>query len=218
MGEFIDTSLSFPTVVFSFAFVVVIGFWLFVLVGVADFDIMDAGGADSSAALSGLLPVVRRSRGIPVTVALSLWIILSWVACEAGSILVAEAGLPDGFDLLIGIGLLVVSPVAAWVVTLIAVLPFGRFFDTGATESRHDFVGKTCIIRTGSVSRDFGQAEITSTDGSSAVIQVRLGDNDSPDAENLTSGATALIFDYDPVGEHFLVAPFDLPTGRRGHN
>ncbi len=61
------------------------------------------------------------------------------------------------------------------------------------------------MIRTGRVTADFGQAEVAAEDGSTATVQVRTP---TPDP-GLTAGRTALIFDYDAEGEHFLVAPFD---------
>ncbi|MFJ6772737.1 hypothetical protein ACIQOV_17535, partial [Kitasatospora sp. NPDC091257] len=74
--------------------------------------------------------------------------------------------------------------------------------------TRGDFVGRVCVIRTGRVTADFGQAEVTAEDGSTATVQVRTA---TPEPA-LTAGRTALIFDYDAEGEHFLVAPFDPPA------
>ncbi|HWO65844.1 MAG TPA: hypothetical protein VNO31_38015, partial [Umezawaea sp.] len=58
------------------------------------------------------------------------------------------------------------------------------------------------------VTHDFGQAEVTATDGSSAVVQVRQAGQDV-----LVAGSTALIFDYDVDGEFFWVAPVDSALG-----
>jgi len=57
-------------------------------------------------------------------------------------------------------------------------------------------------IRTGTVTGEFGQAEVTAQDGSSAIVQVRQTGEHA-----LTHGNRALIFDYDTDGEFFWVAP-----------
>ncbi|MFD2356791.1 hypothetical protein ACFSTC_57330 [Nonomuraea ferruginea] len=60
------------------------------------------------------------------------------------------------------------------------------------------------MIRTGRATPDFGQAEVTAADGSSAVVQVRTTGQD-----RLTRGQTALIFEYDADGEFFWVMPYE---------
>ncbi|MGV2386834.1 MAG UNVERIFIED_CONTAM: hypothetical protein LOD86_16430, partial [Thermobifida fusca] len=59
------------------------------------------------------------------------------------------------------------------------------------------------VVRTGRVDRDFGQAEVTAADGSTALIQVR-----QTGEESLTAGSTALIVDYDPEGSFFWVTAY----------
>jgi hypothetical protein len=74
-----------------------------------------------------------------------------------------------------------------------------------AAESRADFVGRTCVIRTGRVTGAFGQAEVHAEDGSSAIVQVRQAGTD-----DLHAGVVALLYEYDPAGEFFWVIPFDI--------
>jgi hypothetical protein len=68
------------------------------------------------------------------------------------------------------------------------------------------------VIRTGSVSETFGQAEVTSDDGSSAIVQVRRP-AEMFERGPLLSGSQALIFDYDAGREIFWVdlAPSSQP-------
>ncbi|HEX4818129.1 MAG TPA: hypothetical protein VFV66_35765 [Nonomuraea sp.] len=61
-----------------------------------------------------------------------------------------------------------------------------------------------CVIRTGTATRDFGQAEVTAADGSSAVVHVRTTGQD-----RLARGDKALIFEYDADGEFFWVMPYE---------
>ncbi|WP_424534788.1 hypothetical protein ACOZ38_31945 [Sphaerisporangium viridialbum] len=238
MGEFVDTALSFPAVIFSFLLVVVVGYWALVLLGGAGLDVLDADDATGAGHDIGPLGVLGLG-GVPATVAFSLLIAFAWFISLAGTALV---GSPSGGT---RAALLAVALAWAWVVTRLLVLPLRRVFAVHRAPSRNDFVGRICVIRTGRVGADFGQAEARASDGSSAVIQVRQlqwpghalrdglgvepasrgGNGPEPSAARdpsahpgdsrgrregvLRAGDTALIFDYDADGEFFWVTPYD---------
>jgi hypothetical protein len=191
MGEFFDAALAFPAVLCTFLLAVLIGYWLLVLLGVFD---LDEDGADLLAGLG--------FGGVPAVVALSLVVIIGWFACLVGT--VALAGLPTGPRLGLGLVVLFVAIFLGLFVTRLFVTPLRRIFQSGPPASRSDFVGRTCVIRTGSVAADFGQAEVHAEDGSSAIVQVRQSGQD-----DLRAGTLALIYEYDVEGEFFWVAPID---------
>ena len=83
-------------------------------------------------------------------------------------------------------------------------MPLRRLLPDRPPPSRLDFVGRCCVVRTGAVGPDFGQAEVTAADGASAIIQVRLA-GDAPAG----AGWTALIYDYDPERETFWITPVE---------
>ncbi|WP_367134452.1 hypothetical protein [Saccharothrix sp. HUAS TT1] len=183
MGRFFAAALGFPVVVLSVLLVLVVAYWLLVAFGVADADWveLDVGG-------------------VPATIGISLAVAFSWFACLTGVVLVEPRSTPAGAAVLGGalvVGLALTRP---------AMRPLRRLFPADPPASRLDFVGRPCVIRTGRVTRAFGQAEVTAADGSSAVVQVRQPGEDPL----LVAGATALIFDYDVAGEFFWVAPLDL--------
>lgn len=194
MGDFLDAALSFPTVLFSFLLVVVVGYWLLVLLGGAELDGDGADGADGAGLLGGL-----GLGGVPAAVVLSLLITFTWFASLAGSALLDGGGFAP---LLFGV--LAAALVAGWIVTRLLVLLIRRALPAGPPPSRADFIGATCVIRTGRVDDRFGQAEVTAPDGSSALVQVRQAG-----ADPLRAGSAAMIYDFDPVGEFFWVVPAD---------
>lgn len=190
MGGFVEAVLSFPTVVFTPLLVVVIGFWIVVVAGGADPDLeADTGGGHGPLGPLGLT-------GVPVTVVVSLLVVVAWFASLAGAELLT--GVPAGV-------VLAGALVAAFLVARLAVLGLARVWPTGTGASRSDFLGLTCIIRTGTVTRTFGQAEVHAPDGSSAVVQVRQAGRD-----DLRAGSTALLFDVDADGGFFWVVPADI--------
>lgn len=195
MGEFLAAVLGFPTVLFSFPLVVVIGFWVVVLLGGTDPEILDGDDAVDSG-----LSRAAGLAGVPATVGLSLMIALAWFASLAGNVLLPKV-VPGAAG---AVAVLLMALLVAVLGTRVLVAPLRRVFAEARAPSRADFVGRQCVIRTGSVSLDFGQAEATAADGSSAVIQVRQHGDDA-----LTAGSVALIYDYDPAGEFFWVTAFD---------
>ncbi|WP_406000269.1 hypothetical protein [Streptomyces sp. NBC_00829] len=203
MAEFVEAAVGFPTVLFTSALVVVIGFWLLVLLGAADSDSFDAD-VDTDALSLG---------GVPVSVSVSLVIALAWFASFTGSVLLARTGVSSALLHLLGAALLVASLIFAWRMTRLLVRPLAKLFPDEPGPSRRDFVGLTCTIRTGRVDAAFGQAEVVARDGSTAVVQVR---QDRPDTRDpLCNGSSALLYAYDDAGEFFWVAPYDTALDPR---
>ncbi|MFI1989917.1 hypothetical protein [Actinoplanes sp. NPDC020271] len=182
MGNgFIEAALSFPTVLLTPLLILVIGYWIVVIVGGAD---PEAGHGHGD-----LL-------GVPVPVFVSLLVALAWFGTLAGS--EWHASLPLGIVPILAL-------LAAVVVTRLIAIPLRRLLPTGPDASRADFLGLTCVIRTGRVTATFGQAEVHAADGSSAIIQVRQAGTDE-----FSAGTVALIYDADPEGEFFWVVPADI--------
>ncbi|WNI23804.1 hypothetical protein [Streptomyces sp. ITFR-16] len=196
MREFLDATLSFPAVLFAAALVVVIAFWLLVLVGAADHHSFDA---DLDTDVAGI-------GGVPVTVSVSVMIVVGWFTALTGSVLVHRSGVTGTARAALAFGVLAGALLIAWAVVRLLVHHFRRFFPDQPPPSRQDFLGRVCTIRTGSVGTDFGQAEVTAADGSSAIVQVRQ----LPPADTeFTAGSSALLYAYDDTGEFFWVAPYD---------
>lgn len=202
MGTFLDATLSFPAVVLSFPLLVVIAYWLFAAVTGIVGDVLD-GGEDTGGGLAGL-PAASGLGGVPVTVVLSLVIAVGWLTALTAVVLADAAGLPATADWAVRAAGLVAALVIGWYVTRWLVRPLRRLTGTGAPSRRGDFVGRVCVIRTGRVTSDFGQAEVTADDGGSAVVQVR-----GEEGNGLAAGSRALIFDNDVEGEFFRVMPLE---------
>ncbi|GGL05566.1 OB-fold-containig protein [Mangrovihabitans endophyticus] len=185
MGGFVDAVLSFPTIVFTPLLVVVVGYWIVVIVGGAD---PDADIDTDALGFAGLA-------GVPVPVVVSLLVAFAWFGSLAGTQLLPVAGWL----------VLLAALVAAWLLTRLALTGLKRVWPTGTAPSRADFIGLTCVIRTGRVTDAFGQAEVHARDGSSALVQVRQAGHD-----DLGAGTVALLYDVDPDGEFFWVVPADV--------
>lgn len=205
MGLFLSAAFGFPTVLFTPMLIVVLGYWIFVIVGAADTEMLDSVDTDGDAAgLSAVLSKAGLGR-VPVTVTLTMLICVAWFVSMMGSILTTLVD-TTSTPLLYALGavVLLIALVAAWAVTSGVVMGFQRFLPKRRGDSQHELVGRTCVIRIGEAREDFGRAEITTAGGASISIPVR-----TTSGEVLPSGSTALIFDHSPDDDVFLVTAFD---------
>ncbi|MEU9378487.1 hypothetical protein AB0D94_32670 [Streptomyces sp. NPDC048255] len=198
MDEFIAAALGFPTVLFTAALVVALGFWLLVLCGAADHDGFDTDAGGGALGIGG----------VPVTASASLLVAVAWFTSLCGAVLLARTGWPGTLVHVLGAVLMFASLFLSWRVTRVLVRPLTKLFPDEPGPSRLDFVGLTCVIRTGRVDAGFGQAEVAAEDGSTALVQVRQHGSDP-----LVLGSTALLYAYDDAGEFFWVAPFSALDG-----
>lgn len=196
MREFTAAAIGFPTLFFTAALVIVVGFWLLALCGAADTDSFD-----------GDLPLGALGLGgVPATVAVSALTLAGWFTSIAGTIALHRLVDPGLWRTLLSFALLFVALLVGHQATRLLVRLMRRLHPHEPAPSRLDFVGRTCTIRTGRVDDGFGQAEVTARDGSTAVVQVRQLGGEPP----LTAGATALVYAYDDDGGFFWVAPQPL--------
>lgn len=186
MSGFVTAALAFPAVLFSFLLIVVIGYWVLALVGVLDVEDGDIGFFG----------------GVPLPISLSLLVAFSWFLSLVGTVLLDGVGTPLRVGL--GVGVLLAALVLGALGTRLVVVPLRRVF-AGVVPSRQDFVGRVAVVRTSTVTEDFGQAEVAAADGASAIISIRLAGEG-----NLGLGSRVVIYDYDSAGEFFWVSPLEL--------
>lgn len=132
---------------------------------------------------------------VPVTISVSLIVVISWV----GSVLVMHyiAG-TAGWQRAI---VLVVAIVIALPIAALLVRPLAPVFAVREAKSNADYIGHGCTISTGSVDDNFGQATVEDG-GTVLVIQVRCEQRGK-----LARGDKALIIDFDPARQAYVVEP-----------
>lgn len=121
MGEFVEAALDFPTVLFSFLLLVVVGYWVLVLVGAAEVD-TDAEPDGEVGGLGGLLAGFGLG-GVPAMVVLSLLIALAWFVSLAGTVLLDHAAVSSSLLVALSIVVLGVALACAWLGTRLLVRP-----------------------------------------------------------------------------------------------
>lgn len=170
-------------------------------------DTFDGSDVDSPGALAAVMQALHL-RSAPATVVLSLLVTFSWLVSVIAMQVVTRTW-PGLQGTLLSIATLCVAPIVALPLTSIAVRPLASLFAPRRAPGKADLIGKTCVVRTGSVSDRFGEATLEDG-GAGLVIRVRVDGG-----KQLSRGEHALIVDFDRERETFLIEPMrDLMSDR----
>lgn len=210
MDSFLSNISSFPTAIYTTALVVVVGYWLLAIFGNLDFEAFDVGvdvdldiEADSSSigSVAGLLSTLGLT-GVPITVVISLLCLNAWFICYFASLLIPEfSQFISLIQLLINLGIAIVSFMASILVTAIMIKPLkGIFKKLNQQPIEKSLMGISCRVRSSRVDNDFGEAECQH-EGASLIIKVRslgkqtfiIGDTIVPIEHNNENGSFTVI-------------------------
>lgn len=214
MTEFLNIALSFPPIVFSFGLIAVVLYWIVVILGALDIDIVNFGAdGDAEADTGGSFWSSFGFGEVPFTVVLSLWITLGWIVTVLGTtwvrsaedmVIPAAASGIATFVAGIGLGMLGAKLLSA---------PLSKLFADAPATVHRDLIGKVCVVRTGTVTTEFGQAELAEEDGTIHLLNVRRSahEPDGIDDDLFARHSKLVIFDYDENDKVFLVVPVAMP-------
>ena len=231
MSEFFEIVFGLPTVIFTAALAISLGFFLITFVfglgegGGNDFDIdagggdldvdISADGADAGGSDAGGSDSADGADGDSTSALAGL--------LQAANLHILPLALTFAIISLVGwfisaVGtLLLTSDNSPNVVTALAIALTGfaggvfvagrvghllrPIFVPGVHIKRRDLIGRLCTVQTGRVDASFGQAEVVDCERSTHLIQVRCEIDN-----DLRSGMRALIVDVDEDGR-FIVSP-----------
>lgn len=215
MDVFLYNVSSFPVVVYTFLLMIVVFYWVLALIGAVDIELFDADidvevGFELDTdldghSLSGITGFMLKwgLTGIPVTVVISLLIVISWMICYF-MVSVLYPFIPwQALKPLIGIVVLVVSFLLAIPVTAWMIKPFKGIFVTHSAVKKASLIGKECMVKTGSVSSTFGQAELEDG-GAGMILDVR-----ADSALELKKGDLVVLAAYDEADGSYTVVRAD---------
>ena len=166
--------------------------------GDADIDLdVDADGSHGIAAFLSAL----RLRSVPLTVSVSLIVFYAWALSLLGVVLPHAAGLalPAWVAYVVAF---FVAPLLALPLTSMTVRPLAPLFTPRRAKTNKDMIGRSCVVRTGSVTATFGEAIVKDT-GSDLILRVRV------DGTELKRGEEALIVGFDEEREEYIVESMD---------
>ena len=161
-----------------------------------------AEGADASDTGQGTIAALLNAmgvQGVPITIVGSFVLLWGWLISLAGTKLLG----PVAATLLVSGFLFAMSCAGAFALAAITSRPFKKAFEIQRASTRSSLIGKMCVVTSAKVDADFGRAEID--DGATGfVAEVRC-----PQDNQLTRGATALVYKYDSSAGIFFIGPLD---------
>lgn len=213
MNRFLEIITSFPTVIFTVAVLVSLGYWIIsTLLGLddsaidadidADFDVdieadLEVGAAAghdgvdvaSGAGAQGFGDSILMGLGLhlmPLSLVITVVSLAAWLASVIMTVAIGSANFLVGIAVFIGalfVGVLASGRVARLIAPL---------FRVTRAAAHKQLIGRLCVLRTGRVDAGFGQAEVTDAEGGSHLIQVRCHISN-----RLKAGDTALVVDVE---------------------
>lgn len=196
MDPFYQNIASFPTVFFTFLLVLVVLYWLGAVLGLVQLDVFDFdlpseidSDVEPSGVLAGLL-LRFGLEGVPVSVVMSIIVLFGWVFSYY-SVYFFFGYIPEG--LLQGLACIpsaLISLYLATLMTAIVIKPLRRLFKDTQAKTAFHLLGKTVVVRTNRVDRNFGEA-ILEDGGASLIIKVRALDD-----EEFSQGDRVVLLKY----------------------
>ncbi|PID62167.1 MAG: hypothetical protein CR974_03655 [Gammaproteobacteria bacterium] len=208
MNDFTTLILSFPVIIFTFLFGFVLFYWLLVILGALDLELLDLegldelddGGLESGATgLSGVLANWGLT-GVPVTVIASMMTSICWLMTSLVTSLIFPHIYSPQVRLIAGIGLIGVVVAIAIPITARLIRPMRSFFHTHGAVKKGSLTGRDCVVKTLKVTESFGQAEIADGEAGILIDIVATTPND------MTKGDTVVLVEYDEDKDVYFVA------------
>ena len=210
VNEFLQTALTFPTVVYSVLLTVCVVYWLLAFTGLADGDAADAlAGGDDGVEPSGAAAMLSwlGLSGVPVMIVATALSFSAWFGTYFVHLLVLR-DLPVGVRTAAGAGTALGMLVPAAIVTSVALRPLRRAMGRLSAATDASLLGRTAVLITPTLGPDYGQASMDDG-GAGLILQVR-GD----DPNLFQRGDRVVLVEYDEAHNAYHVVPEQQFLGR----
>jgi hypothetical protein len=202
MTEFLQTSLTFPTLVYSILLAFCVVYWLLAATGLADVDALDGllgsdgDGGDASDS-AGLLAKLGLG-GVPIMVVLALLSLFGWLCSYFVQLLLLQH-LPGPLRLLGGIATLMGALVPGVFVTSLLLRPVRKLIVRLRPPVPPSLLGRVGTVISPEVDARQGRAEFADG-GAGLILQVRTAE-----PTTFLRGDRVVLLEHNPVANTYLV-------------
>lgn len=205
MIDFLQTCLTFPTVIYSVLLAVCVVYWLLAMTGLLELDALDGlllgdghmiqgdgppGEAGDSTSTAGMLAKLGLS-GVPIMVVLTVLFFVGWIATYFVHLLVL-LHLPDSLRILAGIATLCAALVPGVLLTSLLLRPIARFMVKLKPQAAASILGRVGAVISPVVDMQVGRAEFDDG-GAGLILQVR-----APPGITFSRGERVVLLSHDP--------------------
>jgi hypothetical protein len=194
MNEFLHTTLTLPTLLYSIVLAVCVLYWLLAATGLVDVDGPDGllvGDGDGDADASGMAAMLAKLglSGMPVMIVLTVLAFVGWLGTYFVQLLVLQH-LPTTLRVPIGLGVAVAMLVPGVFLTSLLLRPLSRLLLRLRPPVEPSILGRVAIVSTPSVDAGYGQATMDDG-GAGLVLQIR-----DPDPARFKRGDRVVLIEY----------------------
>ena len=202
MTEFLQTALSFPTLLYSILLAFCAIYWLLAATGLVDIDGLDGllgGDGDSSHGSDSAGMLARLGLGgVPLMLMLAILAFFGWMACYFVQLLVLQH-LPGPLRLLGGIATLVGALVPGVLITSLLLRPLRKLIVKLRPPELPSVLGRVGTVISPEVDASQGRAEVADG-GAGLILQVRT----TPPA-TFARGDRVVVLEHDATANTYLV-------------
>lgn len=195
MEAFLNISLAFPTVVFSFMLAVMVVYWLIALLGLAEIELLDnlALPDGDGLQLEGLAGLLMRLglAGIPLTIILTVLVFFCWLISYYAAWLLSPLLGTSAMRYLLDSGIAAGAFLAAVPLTSLVLRPVRALLRKAAPPTSKSLLGQVGVVRSPSVTAGQGYAWVEDG-GAGLILQVRSA---TAEAE-FQRGARVILIEY----------------------
>lgn len=195
MEIFLQTALSFPTVIYSFLLLLAVFYWIIVSFGLIEIDVLNVEAdstLDSAGQGEGVAALLSKLKlnDIPLTLVLTLLFLFGWFLTYFVELLLLSH-LPLGL-LRYPVGAVVV--VAAMIIVLpfcgLVCAPLRPLFRKMEASTSKSVLGQTAVVRSGRVTLTHGEA-VLEDGGAGLILRVR-----ADEARGFKRGDRVVLLEY----------------------
>lgn len=194
---FLVTILTFPSVIFTILLAIIVIYWLFVIIGALDTDIL--GDFDV-----GDLFHIASFAGTPFPITFSILTLWNWILTTLGTYYFVLPAPDVVWQLLMGLAVFIVCSLLSFYLTTQVIRPFQQAFLVTEIPIGDKLIGKTCVISTSRVDEKFGEAFYRNHRGTEILLYVR-----ATLPNTLTKDSNALIISYSMAENTYIVISYD---------
>ncbi len=220
MSEFLELAketIASVNIGYTVLFVLILLYWLSVFIGALDIDLfnidldldndtdldLDSDSdleVDGGGALRSLLLYFNIGE-VPLMIVLTFTILSMWAIG-----VFTNYYLNPGHNMLIGTGIFFGNLLLSLNIAKFCTIPFKKLFRALGSDAEQidDLTGKICIVRTSTVTEEFGQVELK-TNGAPLLLNAKTYNK-----EILKKGDEAVIVERNPVKGIYYVTKMDL--------
>lgn len=170
MEIFLQVSLAFPTVIFSFLLCLAVVYWVIVAFGLIEIDVLDVEADSALEGPAAALLSKLKLRDVPLTLVLTLLSFFAWFISYFADLL---GLLPlEWLRYPLGVVVAVLALMLAVAPTRLLCAPLRPLFLKLEVTSSKSVLGQTAVVRSGRVTASHGEA-VLEDGGAGLILRVR---------------------------------------------